>query len=444
MRFEDIIKYIKENFKEKPSIHFVDEDGFPVAYAVDVDISHEIRIKAPNYLNIKDKEINLVFNHITEIPTGGYTDRRYIVIKGKIQDIEGNLVLKPTKYYNWDEKQLPFVSYCEKNVNRAKEYLEKLSKLKGKPIKPKIGGFWLVFKTLRLPFLIASILPALIGIMIAINEGYIDLTYAFLIVIGVALIHAALNVANDYHDHITGADVINLTPTPFSGGSRVIQHGLVEPSTSFKIFSSLYVAGISIGLYFTLLRGVWILILMSIGVFISYFYSAKPLRFSEKGLGEIMVGIGFGPIITLGSYVAMTGKLSLIPLLVSIPIGTLIALILYVNEIPDREWDIKAGKLTLVARMKKENIAKGYLLGIIVTYLSYLLCLLIEALPIISIVVLAFLPLAIKIYKGIKSGYHDPYSMVPICAAHINFYTYFALAVLLSLLLNFIIVNLML
>jgi 1,4-dihydroxy-2-naphthoate octaprenyltransferase len=442
MRFEDLIKYIKENFKEKPSIHFIDEDGFPIAYAVDVEISHEIIIKTPKYLNIKDKEVNLVFNHITEIPSGGYTDRRYIVIRGKVQDIEGNLVLKPTKYYNWDEKQLPFVSYCEKNVNRAKEYLEKLSKLKGKPIKPKIGVFWFVFKTLRLPFLIASILPALIGIMIAINEGYIDLTSAFLIVIGVALIHAALNVANDYHDHITGADVINLTPTPFSGGSRVIQHGLIEPSTSFKIFSSLYIAGIAIGLYFTLLRGIWVLVLMSIGVFISYFYSAKPLRFAEKGLGEIMVGIGFGPIITLGSYVAITGKLSFIPLLVSIPIGTLIALILYVNEIPDREWDIKAGKLTLVARMKKENIAKGYLIGIIITYLSYVLCLFLRALPIYSLVVLALLPLAIKVYKGIKSGYHDPYSMIPVCAAHINFYIYFALLVLLSLILNLMLVNL--
>jgi 1,4-dihydroxy-2-naphthoate octaprenyltransferase len=236
--------------------------------------------------------------------------------------------------------------------------------------------------------------------------------------------------------------VINLTPTPFSGGSRVIQHGLIEPSTSFKIFSSLYIAGIAIGLYFTLLRGIWVLIILSIGVFISYFYSAKPLRFAEKGLGEIMVGIGFGPIITLGSYVAMTGKLSLIPLLVSIPIGTLIALILYVNEIPDREWDIKAGKLTLVARMKKEKIAKGYLIGIIITYLSYVLCLFLRALPIYSLLVLALLPLTIKVYKGIKSGYHDPYSMIPVCATHISFYIYFALLVLLSLILNLMSVNL--
>jgi len=434
---KELLEYIKKNFKERASLYFLDEDGFPLGNPIEVELNGDLKLRIPDYSKPKSSQVFLVFNHITELPTGGYTDRRYVVIKGKLEIRGGEYFLVPMKHYMWDEKLVPFPMYCEMNVKRGREYLENLSKIKGKKIEPAIGIFWKIFKTVRLPFLLASVLPAIIGILFAILEGYFDLTIASLIIIGVSLIHLALNVANDYHDYITGADNYNLTPTPFSGGSRAIQHGIIEASTAFKIYVSLYSIAALIGLYLTILKGLLVLLFMIIGVFISYFYSAKPLRFSDKGLGEIMVGLGFGPIITVGSYIAMTGSFSLHALFASIPIGTLVALILYVNEIPDRIWDIKAGKLTIVARIKEDSIAKGYLIGIIITYISYTLCLLFNILPIYSTLVFALLPLAYRIYKGIKSNYKDPYSMIPICASHINLYTYFSLILIFSLLLEY-------
>lgn len=431
-----LFAYIKENFKEKPSLFYLDSDGYPIGFRIDAEINED-SIKLKGLEKIPSKRATIFFNHITALPSGGYTDRRYVYLKGEIKEKENKIFFEVDEHSFWDEKIIPFPMYCEANVKQAKLYLEKLSKKYGKPVKPYIGKFWLIFKTIRLPFLIASIIPALIGIAIAVKNGFFDPILAMLVIIGVAAIHAALNVANDYHDYRTGADEVNLTPTPFSGGSRIIQHGLLSPDSVFKVFSSLYALGLAIGTFLALTRGLIIALIMVIGVFISYFYSAKPLRFSEKGIGEVMVGIGFGPIIILGSYAVMAMSLSLDPLLVSIPIGILIALILYVNEIPDRQWDIKAGKLTLVARIKEEDIAKGYLIGIILTYATYALGLAYGSLPIYSLAVLALIPIAKKVYDGIKRGYHDPYSMIPYCAKHINLYTYFSIIILISIILDY-------
>ena len=81
-------------------------------------------------------------------------------------------------------------------------------------------------------------------------------------------------------------------------------------------------------------------------------YTAPPLKFVYRGLGEVAVAIGFGPLMLLGAYVVQTGgALAWEPFVASIPIALLVALILYVNEIPDRRGDAQAGKRTLPVRL---------------------------------------------------------------------------------------------
>lgn len=77
-------------------------------------------------------------------------------------------------------------------------------------------------------------------------------------------------------------------------------------------------------------------------------------------MGELAVGIGFGPLLVLGSYFVQTQSFSLEAFLGSIPVGLLVMLILYVNEIPDRTWDDEAGKKTLVARMREDSAVTGF------------------------------------------------------------------------------------
>ena len=69
------------------------------------------------------------------------------------------------------------------------------------------------------------------------------------------------------------------------------------------------------------------------GIVVGLAYTAPPLKLVYRGLGEIAVFCGFGPIMLLGSYVVQTGNLAWEPIVASIPVGILVALILYVNEI---------------------------------------------------------------------------------------------------------------
>ena len=71
---------------------------------------------------------------------------------------------------------------------------------------------------------------------------------ALLTVIGACFVQLGLNVANDVFDTVQGADDANVTPTQFSGGSRVIQYGLVCLRQMATLATVFYVLAGLIGL----------------------------------------------------------------------------------------------------------------------------------------------------------------------------------------------------
>ena len=98
-----------------------------------------------------------------------------------------------------------------------------------------------------------------------------------------------------------------------------------------------------------------LLVIGVVGFIVSLGYTAPPLKFVYRGLGEIAVALGFGPLMLLGAYVVQTGgALAWEPFVASIPVALLVALILYVNEIPDRRGDARAGKRTLPVRFSRD------------------------------------------------------------------------------------------
>ena len=104
-----------------------------------------------------------------------------------------------------------------------------------------------------------------------------------------------------------------------------------------------------------------LLVIGSSGFVVSLGYTAPPLKFVYRGLGEIAVALGFGPLMLLGAYVVQTGgALAWEPFVASIPVALLVALILYVNEIPDRRGDARAGKRTLPVRFSQATVIGGY------------------------------------------------------------------------------------
>lgn len=282
---------------------------------------------------------------------------------------------------------------------------------------------WL--KAIRVPFFTATIIPIVLGSIMAWhdNNNFIWIKF-WLTLSGGLLIHAATNLANDYFDYLSGCDTLNPTPTPFSGGSRVLPEGLLSPKKILSAWLVCFMLGGSIGLYLNYLsKNNVILILGIIGVFLGIFYTAKPFRLGYGALGELAVGIGFGPLMVAGSYYVQAQNLSLKAFLVSLPIGILIALVLYINEFPDYAGDIAAGKRNLVVRLGKKRAVILYHILLAATYLIIFSLVIFKFLPIISVVVLLSLPLALKAFLVSQHNFDKIYELLPANASTIGLHS---------------------
>ena len=149
----------------------------------------------------------------------------------------------------------------------------------------------------------------------------------------------------------------------FSGGSRVLVKGLLPMGVSL-LFGYICLAGaIILGfyIYFKYQTGLWTLLLGGIGIFSGFFYSGKPLRWSYRGVGEIVIGFCYGWLPIATGFYLFTGFFSQQVLLVSIPVGISIFNVILINEFPDEEADREIGKRNLVVRFGKEKMADIYL-----------------------------------------------------------------------------------
>ena len=284
----------------------------------------------------------------------------------------------------------------------------------------------------RLPFLSATIIPVVLGIAIAAAHGAFDLLTAVLTVIGASFVQLGLNVANDVFDSIQGADDANVTPTKYSGGSRVIQYGLVSFRRMAATAAACYLAAAAIGIVLLVLRGSPALLAIGVaGIIVSLAYTAPPLKLVYRGLGEIAVAVGFGPLMLLGAYVVQTGgALAWEPVVVSIPIALLVALILYVNEIPDRRGDAHAGKRTLPVRFGRDAVILGYDLTVAAAYAALVAGVVLGVLPIPALLALLTIPLARRVHAGLRPNYDNPYGLMAVMAVNIQVHLFAGLLLL--------------
>ncbi len=282
---------------------------------------------------------------------------------------------------------------------------------------------WL--KAIRVPFLTATIVPVVLGSIIAwydtVNFGWMRF---WLTMFGALLIHMGTNLANDYFDHLSGCDEANPTPTPFSGGSRVIQEGLIVPKKILCVSLASFILGGTIGLYLNYLcRGNTILILGIIGVFLGFFYTAKPFRIGYGSFGELAVGFGFGPLIVLGSYYVHAQSLTPEVFLASIPVGILIALVLFINEFPDYLADKTVGKRTVVVILGKRNAVALYHILLASVYLIIVSLVIFKFLPIACLIAFLSLPLALKAFAVSKKNFDKIYELLPANASTIGLHS---------------------
>lgn len=417
-------------------LSWVDDDGYPMSVAVVAAIDAAAGTAAfdpPVGLVVPvDREVSLTGSHIRPQPGYGYDERRHVTTWGRATARDHRLEFRGTGAWGWDEAEVPFFEYSERSVTQSRRYFDALSVERGTPVKPRLSVGWLTLRATRLPFLSATIVPVALGIVIAAAGGAFDLWSAILTVVGASFIQLGLNVANDVFDTAQGADDANVTPTKYSGGSRVIQYGLVSVRQMATLSALFYAVGAAIGLVLLATRGSPALLAIgALGFVVSLGYTAPPLKLVYRGLGEIAVAVGFGPLMLLGAYVVQTrGALSWEPLLASIPVALLVALILYVNEIPDRRGDAHAGKRTLPVRLSREAVVRGYDVTVAIAYAVVVGGVLVGLLPVTTLLVLLTVPLARRVHDGLRPNYDNPYGLMAVMGVNIQLHLVAGLALL--------------
>ena len=288
----------------------------------------------------------------------------------------------------------------------------------------------------------ASIVPVLVGSVVAWHDGYTNWTLFLLALAGSVAIHAGTNLANEYFDYTQGVDKADSL-----GPAGVILEGKLKPKQVLQAATLAFIVGALMGAYIVYRVGLIILVLGLVSILAAWFYTAKPFSLGYRGLGEPEVFVFMGPLMVTASYYVQAKHFALAPLLASLPVGFLVTAILHANNMRDVVQDDERGRITWaviacrswgMSRGRKVSrwIYYGLLAGAYVTVIA----LIIEGTaPIFTILTFLTIPQAWGLIRFVASGAEGkPLSRVVRGTAflHMSFGATFTVGYLLSILLH--------
>ena len=224
---------------------------------------------------------------------------------------------------------------------------------------------------------------SLAGIL-AFSSGSFDVVLFLATMVGLMLAHLASNMANDYFDVKHGVDKAE-SPT-----SQYRPHPLLMGDISKGSFKTavigMYVVALAFALSLSWVRGLPVLMFTALGLFFGLFYTADPVVYKKRSLGELAVFMVWGPLMVGGSYYVLTGSFAYGPMLVSTPIGLLVSLVLLANNLRDVEYDREVGVATIVhSKAQGLNLYKGLLLVIYASTIALVAAQLLSPLSLVTL-----------------------------------------------------------
>jgi 1,4-dihydroxy-2-naphthoate octaprenyltransferase len=273
------------------------------------------------------------------------------------------------------------------------------------------------FRVIRIRFLLSSVIAVSVGLGISWwHIGQIDILYAIMTMGGVVSLHASVDLLNDYWDFKRGIDT-QTQRTKMSGGTGVLPEGLLQPNQVYRAGIAFLIIGSLLGIYFVIIDGIVIGMILTFAVVSIYFYSTKIV---DSGLAEIFVAIK-GTMIVLGTYFIQTLEINLTTIMGGIFIGALSSLVLFITSFPDFEADKAKGRKTLVISVGKQKATMVFWIFPIVVYSILISGIFYEIFPIYCIISLAMFPLIIKAGLLLKQNFDDTNKLIPAMSYTITF-----------------------
>lgn len=276
-------------------------------------------------------------------------------------------------------------------------------------------SIWL--KAIRVRFLLASIIAVSNGLAISWWKFHeFDLFYALLTYVGVACLHASVDLLNDYWDYKRGIDKM-IKRTPFSGGTGVLPENLLNPTSVYRAGLTFLILGTCIGIYFVLVRGVTIAVILAFAVLAIYFYSTSIVN---AGLGELFVAIK-GAMIVLGTFFVQVSQITPEPLYTGAIVGLLSASVLFINSFPDYDADKAKGRRTLVIMMGKSRASRVFVCFPILVYALISIGIILNMTTIYSLMCMAALPFGINACRRLRATHEDSNVIIQAMGSTVKF-----------------------
>jgi 1,4-dihydroxy-2-naphthoate octaprenyltransferase len=264
---------------------------------------------------------------------------------------------------------------------------------------------------MRVPFLILT--PACVseGVGTAIwTTGTVNVSYIILILVGAICAHISVNAFNEYFDFKSGLD-FKTERTPFSGGSGTLPEnpGMAHLALSTGLIT-FAITGL-IGVFFLYVRGPYLLPLGLLGLFLLFAYT--PWLTRNPILCLVVPGLGFGPLMVMGTDFVLTGQYSHTAFVASLVPFFLVSNLLLLNQFPDVEADRSIGRKHFPIVIG--NHASSFIYGafLLLAYLSIIFGVILDYLPMVSLIGLFTIVIAIPAFVGALRYAENAKKLIP-------------------------------
>ena len=271
--------------------------------------------------------------------------------------------------------------------------------------KSKLKEFFMCTRPHSYP---ASIAPVLFGATYALGyESKFSILKFILFLLACLLIQAATNLFNEYYDYKHGLDKVDS-----EGISGSIVKGNLSPKEVMVGALVLYALAFGLGLILTFMTSVYVLLVGLVCMLAGYFYTGGKYPIAYSPFGEVVSGFFMGTIIISLSFYFQTGYVNADIIVVSIPLFIMIGAILLANNIRDLDNDKESGRRTYAILVGRNNAIKTLANSFVVVYFLNIVFAVTKYVSWYNLLVLATIPLAIKIIKGFSAN-NDKKTMAP-------------------------------
>ena len=274
-----------------------------------------------------------------------------------------------------------------------------------------MNNYKFLLDPMRLPFLVLTPACVVLGLGTALwTNSQVNWVHFILVLIGALAAHISVNIFNEYFDFKSGLDSKTVR-TPFSGGSgRLPKNPEMAGSALLLAWIFLGITA-AIGLYFSFVIGLGIIHLGILGVLIIYFYTEWITRYPLLCL--IAPGLGFGPLMVMGTNFVLTGGYSWTAFTASLVPFFLVSNLLLLNQFPDVEADQEVGRKHYPVQIGKIKSSRIYLVFLFLPFLVIGAGVLIGLLPLSSLIGFLSILFAVPIARGVLSHAEESEKLIP-------------------------------